>query len=1516
MSIHQLLFIHLNPQTIRRFFYRCRAITAGIIALCAAMGAAYGEAVSDVVVGYTATWRAGLGGTAQANAAIYNQFSGANWIAANSGTPHRMNVIGTKESDFDATGVVNCGDMIGWMYNNDYRIADVMNYANALGADQVTYIGNMADNGAAAQAMQPGPYSCYEQQWFWQNVVAHETGGHNYGCDHRAGREDPKTIMLHNYCSGGSQPYFSNPNIWLNGVNLIGDGGCLGSALQGGDAAYVISTAAQGVADTKQRVVYGSSLGDVTYRWQFTNSPAAAPAGTTIADEVSGALATVRGTNATFTGSGLRLPGGTTGDTAADSIAAYIDLPNGMFSSMPNFTIEIWATPISAQNGMRVIEIGRTVEAGNGAAGEWSGLPGTPAPGVTSPSDVIGLNVTFNNSLNAQRLTAGIDGSFQNASSTLGTTAGEMYHYAISFTDTASGGTVAWYRDGVFVSSIDVAFHSSDIEDVNNWLGRSLWSAAQMGNMEYHDVRIHNVALNAGKIAANYHIGPNDQMVTLRVSDDWGTHTSAFVSGAWEFGQSTPDANHDYEVGTLILRTPYNSVSSTFPGRSLTISGGQLHINATAAKTTTINDFRLNGATVASYGIGNSIQTLAGQISVQSGTENHIRGGWGPMIISANIIGDGTMLYTESAVTLSGNNAGFHGQTVVGDGRTGTLRISSEDQLGANPSAFTGDQLTLNRGILETTQTMSIDDANRGIRIGPSGGFLNPLPGTTLTIDSPVSSPAAGDILRTAPLNSNPIVGMLYVSGGGTVELTNPNNSHNGEIQVTSGELKLSGSGRINNGNHWMPMLVNGTFTDDSVFDQILSGGISGNGSIVKNGSTTLILAGSGDFSGSMTINGGTLMLNNTSSSSSGATTVTGGTLGGTGTVGGSLEIQSSAILSPGASIGTMTVNAGAVLESGSTTYMEINASTGYGDRLNVAGALTLGGTLQVVSLGGTYVYGDTFMLFDAGSINGNFSSYSLPVLDSGLQWDTSSIQDGVIFVNSTTPSAPPTPTGMDAVAINESQIRLDWTPAVNASSYNVKRSTSMGGPYTLIASGITDSAFIDSGLAAGTTFYYVVSAINGIGESGETSPTAEATSVQPVAVGEWNFDQNLAYAGTTLYANPAADITGNGNTMYGLDPNSGLYSPLNWTPSGSGLSLNANGSQYAYLDDNASSPSFNLNTWSPETWTIEASVVMAVNLTGWRTFIGKDGGTIPGSPASDFYLQKSDDVGDVRISLATVSGQRVDLNTGFFPVAGQWFHLAVTSDGSTLSIYVNNGSGWILKGSAALTGGSAANNALANGNGANWTFMRGWYDGSYVDHVQGRMDNIRFAQGALTPDGFLYDPDPGTALDTPTGLVAVAISEDEIGLSWSASAGATGYYVKRSTSQGGPYTIIGQSAGPAFNNTGMTAGTAYYYVVAAVTADGVSADSEDASAVPSADIAPSEYHIAAHAIEGGTNFALTVSNSVLGHNYGILATDTLIPPVWSNIMAEVGTGSDLLFGIPIDPSSTNRYFKLDVQRQ
>jgi hypothetical protein len=63
---------------------------------------------------------------------------------------------------------------------------------------------------------------------------------------------------------------------------------------------------------------------------------------------------------------------------------------------------------------------------------------------------------------------------------------------------------------------------------------------------------------------------------------------------------------------------------------------------------------------------------------------------------------------------------------------------------------------------------------------------------------------------------------------------------------------------------------------------------------------------------------------------------------------------------------------------------------SGY-DALNVAGNLTLDGTLNVVLIGGFQpVPGNFFNLFDWGSVSGSFDATNLPVLGNGLTWDFS----------------------------------------------------------------------------------------------------------------------------------------------------------------------------------------------------------------------------------------------------------------------------------------------------------------------------------------------------------------------------------------------------------------------------------------------------------------------------------------------------------------------------------------------
>ena len=78
-----------------------------------------------------------------------------------------------------------------------------------------------------------------------------------------------------------------------------------------------------------------------------------------------------------------------------------------------------------------------------------------------------------------------------------------------------------------------------------------------------------------------------------------------------------------------------------------------------------------------------------------------------------------------------------------------------------------------------------------------------------------------------------------------------------------------------------------------------------------------------------------------------------------------------------------------------STLTMELGGLLlgGQYDHLNVGGTLTEDGALDVVLYAGFAPhFGDTFDLFDAGSISGNFDDVNLPELTGDLTWDDSQL--------------------------------------------------------------------------------------------------------------------------------------------------------------------------------------------------------------------------------------------------------------------------------------------------------------------------------------------------------------------------------------------------------------------------------------------------------------------------------------------------------------------------------------------
>ena len=106
---------------------------------------------------------------------------------------------------------------------------------------------------------------------------------------------------------------------------------------------------------------------------------------------------------------------------------------------------------------------------------------------------------------------------------------------------------------------------------------------------------------------------------------------------------------------------------------------------------------------------------------------------------------------------------------------------------------------------------------------------------------------------------------------------------------------------------------------------------------------------------------------------------------------------------------------------------------------------------------------------------------------------------------------------GLSAAA-GDDLVSLVWNTANRATGYNVKRATTSGGPYSILATGanVSGTNYTDSTALNGTTYYYVVSALNFAGE-GVNSPEVSVTpacSPPPTPVASNN---SPIYTGMTL---------------------------------------------------------------------------------------------------------------------------------------------------------------------------------------------------------------------------------------------------------------------------------------------------------------------------------------------------------------------------------------------------------------
>jgi hypothetical protein len=161
------------------------------------------------------------------------------------------------------------------------------------------------------------------------------------------------------------------------------------------------------------------------------------------------------------------------------------------------------------------------------------------------------------------------------------------------------------------------------------------------------------------------------------------------------------------------------------------------------------------------------------------------------------------------------------------------------------------------------------------------------------------------------------------------------------------------------------------------------------------------------------------------------------------------------------------------------------------------------------------------------------------------------------------------------------------------------------------------------------------------------------------------------------------------------------------------------------------------------------------------------------------------------------------------------WTFMAMTYDGTNVSYY--SGSETQSVAAQSLQYATTLPNAVINFGTSFSLFLGNRGDATRL--FQGSMADVRFYTGAAGSN-YLETVRASALPPAPTGLSASGCGSAT--LSWNPVTGATNYVIKRSGSSG-IETNYASTNGTSFVDTGVTAGNAYYYTVAAISGTGVS---------------------------------------------------------------------------------------------
>jgi hypothetical protein len=480
--------------------------------------------------------------------------------------------------------------------------------------------------------------------------------------------------------------------------------------------------------------------------------------------------------------------------------------------------------------------------------------------------------------------------------------------------------------------------------------------------------------------------------------------------------------------------------------------------------------------------------------------------------------------------------------------------------------------------------------------------------------------------------------------------------------------------------------------------------------------------------------------------------------------------------------------------------------------------------------------------------------------------------------------SAATAPAPRIAAAAGNQQVALGWSDTVGVTGYDLRRSTSSGGPYASIAQPFGTN-YTDTAVVNGVTYYYVVAGRNSLG-NGAPSGEASATPLFFTQLKTWFIASALGSLANGAPVATWADASGQGNDASQENPS---QRPLYVT--------NAINGRPAVRFTAANSTALSFPRSVQDDFTI-LCVFRSTQGLGSGTDFYSGAGLVNGEVAGitdDFGVGLNAagrvlaGTGNPDTTLVSPSG----FNNGA-PHVVAFKRVAATG---ALSLYLDG----VLKASATgATRSLAAPAKLALG--AQQTMVN-FFSGDIAEvklFDAALSDTDRAAEeSALACRYGISGPLPAPGV--PTGLNGT-FGNRGVALSWGATPGAVAFNVTRAAAAEGPFLPVAMNVfSTAYTDQSPRAGL-NYYKVAAANGCVASADSAAITVVvpqPALAVGPSD------------GDSLDMSWPVWAGDWRLVCTSNLAPPaIWQPVTNAVAADGDR-FSVRLPLTAANLFFRL-----